>query len=174
MSKVVAFGDIQLELAGEHATKPSVGKVKGYEWWQARGFDVQLPLLDAAGAPASEPGTVAFHVHRRQRPRMRRDHYAPDRHGIEAARSDAAQQEDDVFYEIPVPESPSSPGRVSFHEERPVLWWPVGVQAYATFRITAWFQPAEGGPGAFTEQEIEVYWMDVQGTEKAHAGSALR
>ena len=173
MTRVVAFGDIGFELAGGHARRPGAGRVERYAWWQARGFDVRFALLDGAGEPAREAGTVAFVIHRRPRPRMRPEHYAPDASGIQAARETAAAEEDDVFYEIPVPAAESDPGRpVSFHEEQPVIWWPVGVQSYADFRITAWFVPAGGPPSAFTEQEITVYWMDVQDQEKAEIGRA--
>ncbi len=173
MTRVVAFGDIGFELAGGHARKSGAGRVERYAWWQARGFDASFVLQDSAGNPAREEGMLAFVIHQRARPRMRLEHYASDASGIDAARETAATDEDDVFYEIPVPAAASDPpDPVTFREEQPVIWWPVGVQSYADFRITAWFVPSGGIPTAFTEQEITVYWMDVQDQEKAEIGRA--
>jgi hypothetical protein len=52
-----------------------------------------------------------------------------------------------------------------------VLRWPVGVQMMATFRITAWFVPAEG-PILFAERDVDLFWANEAGRGKtAEAGA---
>ncbi len=168
-SQLAAFGDIRLALAGERSTHPGGGKVKGYEWWQARGFDATFELLNTDGRATSAKGELVFLLHRRSRPLMRARSFAPDRSGIDAARTAAARTgvepgADDLFYEFAVPadEGSEAPprGPLTYYEERPVLWWPVGVQTLATFRISAWFVPAEGSI-TFAERDVDLFWADA-------------
>jgi hypothetical protein len=179
VSRVAAFGEISLSLAGGHTRQPGGGNIKDYAWWQARGFDVSFELVDAERHATSANGDLYFLIHRRPRPLMHPPSYAADESGIAAARARAgrtgvAPGADDLFYKVPVAgplATTGSPAPVAFHEERPVLRWPVGVQMMATFRITAWFVPAEG-PILFAERDVDLFWANEAGRGKtAEAGA---
>ena len=166
MSDVAAFGEITFELIGQRAATPVAGKVAGYEWQQARGFEATFELLDARGRPATGSGELVFLVHRRFT-NMRPPEFAPDRSGMEAAEAHAASQQaearrDYLFYRVPTDLGSSAPsGVLTFREARPVVWWPVGIRVYLRFRIWAWFV-APVGEAAFAQKDIDLYWADAE------------
>lgn len=183
MSDVATIRVISLELIGQRAAAPATpvaGKVPGYEWQQARGFEAMFELLDSSGQPASGSGELAFLVHRRFT-NMRPPDFAPDRSGIEAAQTFAAEQQrprrDYLFYRVPAVTGSGGPaagsgassaagsaaptGVIAFRETRPVVWWPVGIRVYLRFRIWAWFVPEDGGV-VFAQKDIDLYWADAE------------
>lgn len=165
MAAVVDFGEITLALAGRRAVKEGGGRVEGYEWWQARGFNASCELLDASQARADAPGRLVCYIHRRPRGLLRPQRFTPDEAGIAIAREAALRrpvghEPEDLLYELTVPADSGTRGLVTLHEERPVLIWPVGVQTMATFRIVAWFVPLEGAV-VFAERDIDLFWLDA-------------
>jgi hypothetical protein len=177
MSGVAAIGEITFELIGQRAAAPATpvaGKVAGYEWQQARGFEATFELLDSSGRPATSSGELAFLIHRRFT-NMQPPEFASDRAGIEAAQSHAAEQQaearrDYLFYRVPAASgsgagsaagSAAPAGVVTFRETRPVVWWPVGIRVYLRFRIWAWFVP-EGGEVVSAQKDIDLYWADAE------------
>ena len=169
MGNVAAIGEITLELVGGRAaapTTPVAGKVAGYEWQQARGFEASFELLDSSGRPASGSGELAFLIHRRLT-NMRPPDFASDRSGIEAAEAYAATQQsearhDYLFYRVPgALGSAATPGMLTFRETRPVVWWPVGIRVYLRFRIWVWFVPVDGDV-VFAQKDLDLYWADAE------------
>jgi hypothetical protein len=177
LGNVAAIGEITLELVGERAAAPAApvaGKVAGYEWQQARGFEATFELLDSSGRPTAGSGELAFLLHRRLT-NMRPPDFAPDRSGIEAAEAYAATHQagaghDYLFYPLAATVgsaagsaagSNATAAPITFRETRPVVWWPVGIRVYLRFRIWAWFIP-EGGNVVFAQKEIDLYWADAE------------
>lgn len=177
MGNVAAISEITFELIGQRAAAPATpvaGKVDGYEWQQARGFEARFELLDSSGRPATGSGELAFLVHRRFT-NMRPPDFAPDRSGIEAAETFAAEQQaearrDYLFYRVPAgvgsgagsaAGSAAPAGAITFRETRPVVWWPVGIRVYLRFRIWAWFVP-ENGEVVFAQKDLDLYWADAE------------
>jgi hypothetical protein len=177
MSDVAAFGGITFDLIGQHAAAPATpiaGKVAGYEWQQARGFEATFRLLDSSGRPANGSGELVFLIHRRFT-NMRPPEFASDRAGMDVAQTFAAEQQgeatrDYLLYRIPAASgsgagpgmgSAAPAGVITFREARPVVWWPVGIRVYLRFRIWAWFVP-EDGDVVFAQKDIDLYWADAE------------
>jgi hypothetical protein len=177
VSDVAAIGEITFELIGRRDAAPATpvaGKVAGYEWQQARGFEATFELLDSSGRPAGGSGELVFLVHRRLT-NMRPPEFASDRAGIEAAQTFAAEQQaearrDYLFYRVPAAwgsgagsaaGSAAPAGVITFREARPVVWWPVGIRVYLRFRIWAWFVP-QGSDVVFAQKDIDLYWADAE------------
>lgn len=178
MSAAETFGSITFALGGERLARPGGGKVEGYEWWQARGFDASFALLDARGRPAETDGRLAFLVHRLDRVASRVAEYAPDMSGLETARARAAQEpavHDFLFYDLRIGDSAAAPaatasnGVVAVSQPHAVVWWPAGTETYSRFRIWAWYVP-DAGPIVFDTREIDLYWADAPKPIEAEPG----
>lgn len=169
MSGAAAFGAITFTLGGERVAQPGGGKLEGYEWWQARGFDASFELLDARGRPAEADGRLAFLVHRLGRVASHVADYAPDLSGLEDARTRADREHaghDFLFYDLRIGDATAVPagimanGIVTVSQPHAVVWWPAGTETYCRFRIWAWFVP-DAGPIVFDKREVDLYWADA-------------
>jgi len=177
MRDIAAIGEITFELIGQRAAAPATpvaGKVAGYEWQQARGFEATFELLDSSGRPMNARGELAFCIHRRLT-NMQPPDFSPDRSGIEAARAHVGEQRgearhDYLFYRVPATTGAGAQGQAQgaattgvlrFRETRPVVWWPVGIRVYLRFRIWAWFVP-EAGEVVFAQKDVDLYWADAE------------